>query len=471
MAAPRFDYRRALLLLLAVSAALRLVLIAHGGQYFWSDENRYSASLEAVGLLKAGQFHQALGKVIGTADHLGFKAQALLPAFVQQQWGGDDMRLSAALLSVYSLGNILWVWRLARRMGAGEREAFWAAAAMASSNCMFYWARHLMPYDAGLFWSLAAAASGLQLAPRKRDSLLAGLFGFLGFVTYNGCWATVACVLTAHVLLGLPNWKAALWRALAAGGVLAGSFVALIVAAGMMGFPLMLSYEGFAGTITQGNFEDGYVVFFDYLWRTERLTSLLWLAALGATLAGAWRAAPPARRRGLLWAAHALALMTILIVGSNVLQKFVVYGRLVRQVAPFCALLVGWAAARLLGEEGNRRREVAAAAAILGCGAWAMAVPLRMEFPVPFNGRASRVLVEYCAAHGTSPDKFRLLYRGFIWPLPKDVEGPLPAHYRVLLRSPHPLSWRPFLYEGFNREQRIAIESTDISMRLILLED
>ena len=69
----------------------------------------------------------------------------------------------------------------------------------------------------------------------------------------------------------------------------------------------------------------------------------------------------------------------------------------------------------------------------------------------------------------TAPEKFRFLYDGFIWPYPS--EPPLPAHYETLMASPHPLAWRPYLYEGFNREQRSKLEGTDITMRLVLLKD
>ena len=112
---------------------------------------------------------------------------------------------------------------------------------------------------------------------------------------------------------------------------------------------------------------------------------------------------------------------------------------------------------------------------IFAAGAWSMATPLRQEFPIGFAKRAAAVMTAYRRVHaGTdaaavAPEKFRFVYDGFIWPVPN--EKPLPPHYLVLLSSPHPLAWRPYLYEGFNRAQRDQIESTDITMRLVLLQD
>jgi signal transduction histidine kinase len=257
---------------------------------------------------------------------------------------------------------------------------------------------------------------------------------------------------------------------------LSGSFLLLLLLARYLGFSLLDSYSRFAATINQGDFNEGYLVFFDYLWRAEQFMALIWL---GSLLTFCWlvRSCPTqGQHRGLTWAATIVALVAILIVGSNVLGKFVVYGRLARQVAPFCALLVGWTAARLFGPGGARRRlETAALTVVVAAGAWSMATPLRMEFPPAFYKRAAVAMTAYQAQHAATEatavanSKFRFLYNSFVWPYP--AEGPLPRHYLVLLASPHPLSWRPYLYEGFNRAQRNKMEATDISMRLVLLQD
>ncbi|HJX64955.1 MAG TPA: hypothetical protein VJ860_13515 [Polyangia bacterium] len=464
-----------LIAVLLVSLAVRLVLVLRGGQGFWPDEVRYTDVVAELSKWEAGHRREALQLLIGSADHLGFKVLMLAPAWLQTQLKAG-IWFPSAIISLFSVANIFWIWRIARGMGADQREAFWAAATMACSNTMFYWTRHLVPYDVSLFWVLACASIALRPAPRVWDSLLAGCLGFLAAITYNGYWASVACVLTAHVLHAWPDTWAVAKRAGLGLLALSGSFLLLLLVARYLGISLLHAYSGFAAMITQGDFNEGYLVFFDYLWRAERFMALIWL---GSLLTFCWlvRSCPmEGRRRGLTWATMVVALVAILIVGSNVLGKFVVYGRLARQVAPFCALLVGWTAARLFGPGGSRRRmELAALIVIFAAGAWSMGTPLRMEFPVAFHKRASVAMTAYQEQHvaaeptAVANAKFRFLCNNFIWPYP--AEGPLPRNYLVLLASPHPFSWRPYLYEGFNRAQRNKMEATDISMRLVLLQD
>jgi hypothetical protein len=471
----RSGYRFGLIVLLLVSLVLRLVLVSRGGQYFWDDEGRYGAAAAALDYWKAGDKRAAVLQVIGSADHLGFKVLMLGPAWLQKHVN-SDIRTPSYIVSLFSLANIFCVWLIARRTGAGEREAFWAAAAMACANSMFYWARHLMPYDVALFLALACAYVAWKPRPRIWDSLLTGVLGFAAFVTYNGCWALVACILTSHVLRGWPDVWAMTKRSAFGLLGLAGSFYLLLEADLRLDVYLLRSYMDFANTITQGNFNEGHVVFFDYLWQAERFTALIWLGALLAFFWLARKRPADERRRGALWVAMIAALAAILIGGSDIFGKFVVYGRLVRQVVPFCALLVGWTAARLLeSRPAWRAAERVALLVLFACAAWSMAKPLRQQFPNAFGYHARLYRDRYeseIIAAGKAPipaDRFRILYDGFIWPYPD--EKPLPAGTKVLLASPHPLAWRPYLYEGFNRDQRNRIEATDITMRLVLLKD
>ena len=464
--------RGALVLILSISLALRVMLIQRGGQFFWSDETRYAAVTSAWNDWIMGQRHDALLQIAGTADHLGFKFLMLLPAWLQLKTGATTAQ-PACFLALFSVANIFWVWLLARRMGAEEQEALWAAAGMAAAASMFYWVRHLVPYDAALCFGLACTYVALNPRSRLLNSCLAGILGFAAFVTYNGYWLVVACALTAHVMVAFPRWLEMGQRALFAFLGLVGPFVLMLIAAKCFDIDLLDSYADFAGSINQGNFNEGHVVFFDYLWQTERLSALWWG---GAVLAFGWlsiRADVSARWRGGLWCAMIVAIAAALIIGSNVLEKFVVYGRLARQVVPFCALLGGWTAARLF-----RRlppwttKELLTLGGLLFAGAWSMSVPIRQDFPVPFHRKAIAVLQNYRRQHGptaTEPGRVRFMYNGFIWPVPS--EPPLPPDCRILLAAPHPLAWRPYLYEGFNREQREQIDSTDITMRLVLLKN
>ena len=461
--------------ILGLALVLRVVIVLRGGQFFWFDEGRYHAAESAWDQWEKGAgLAAAAREVMGGADHLGFKVLMLAPAWVQRHTGGSYL-VPAFAVSLFSLFNIAWVWRIARRAGADEREALWAMAAMAGTNCMFYWARHLMPYDIALCGALGCLYVAVKPAARFRDSVGAGVLGCTAFVTYNGYWVIVACVLVAHVMLALPRWREALGRA--AGGLLglAGAFGLLLgLDQWLLGVDLLESYTSFAGTISQGDFNEGALVFFDYLWRVERGTALLWALALLASVGLLRRCEASTRRRGLVWAGSIVALTVILILGANVFEKFVVYGRLARQVAPFCALLLGWTAGRIFGGQNRGRgREALAFAALVACAAWSMSTPLRQEFPRPFQLRAEKFLAAYRNQYapkdpvGTAPEKFKFLYNSFIWP---EADRTVQPPHIVLMSAPHPLQWRPYLYEGFNHDRRVQIEGTDITMRLILLK-
>jgi len=465
--------RLGLLALLLLSLALRVVIVLHGGQRFWPDEFRYLQAVEAITQWRSGEQAAAACRILGSADHLGFKALMLLPAWAEGHLK-SSLPLPSLFLCLFSVANIGWAWCIPRRAGADEHEALWAATAMAASNTMFYWSRHLMPYDLALFWALASTWFAFGAEPRRRDSWLAGLFGFAAFVTYAGSWSLVACILTVHVLAARRGWRTLLGRAAYGLVGLGGPFALLLTVDRLLGVDLLASYRGFAGTITQGDFNEGHLVFFQYLWRTERLTALVWAGALIAFLALV-RSAPAADgRRGILWVAIILAVATLLICGANLLHVFVVYGRLARQVVPFCALLVGWVAARIFRDRPWCPAEVAALAGLLACGLSSMREPLRQEFPEEFHRRAVTAMQEHQAADGATnsafaPDRYRFLYNGHIYPYPN--EAPLPPRSEVLLRSPHPLAWRPYLYEGYTHAQRDRFEATDISMRLVLVPD
>jgi hypothetical protein len=459
--------RLALAGLLLLSLGVRLTLVFRGGQGFWPDEGRYVVSKRAVAAWEEGKPREAAQGLLGEVDHPGFKLFMVVPAWLEHRLK-RELRLPATLLSLFSVANVWWVWRLARRGGAGEREALWAATAMASSCAMACWSRHLMPYDLALFWALACASFALRPEPRPRDSVLSGLLGFAAFFTYAGSWSLVACLLAAHVLSAGHEARSATRRAALGLAGLAAPFGLFLLARWMVGGHAALSaYGGFAATVREGDLDEGHRVLLEYLWSTEGVTALIWLGALSAAPWLLRGSAAADRRRAVLPLAVVLGLASILVAGSNLLGGFVVYGRLVRQVVPFCALVVGWTAVRLCRGRRSRWLEAAALAALLACGAAAMREPLRQEFPPEFRQRSERVKKQHPHAAGAPARRFRLLYAGHIYPFPN--EAPAPPGSEVLLASPHPLAWRPYLYEGYTRDQRDRFAATDFSMRLVLL--
>lgn len=473
---PRFRLDWILLVILTVSLGLRVVLARSGGEGFWGDENRWEAAAGAVVNLRAGNFKAAFLEVFSKADHLGYKL-FLVPAVygnVVRGWGYWTVALLGA--GIYSVINIAWVYALARRLGAARPEARWAALLAAMSNSLFYWSRHFMPYDMALCFGLACLYVSLHPAPAWWQSLLAGWLGFLTFVTYNGYWTFAAAALTLHVLRGWPSWKSLVVRAGCGLGGLLGSFLLLLLVTRLAGVDLWNGYVEFSGTIKQGEFSDGYLVVADYLWLAERASLMIWLLAGGVFLSAAWRRAGEDRARAWQWLAIIGAITAALVLLSNVFEIFVVYGRLVRQLVPLLALLAAWGIAHWCENQAHPRPawRWIMIVIVLAAGAANLATPLRQEFPLTFHPKAEafiQALYDQPAnpkVPRPSRQKIRIVNDRFFWPMPDpDI---LPPH-EVLLTARHPLQFRPYLYEGFNHDQRAAFIDADIAMRVVLLKD
>lgn len=463
-------YTGALVLLLVLSFTLRVALSLRGGQGFWPDETRYYSVMDAV---NSGNLRTVLNTVTGTADHLGFKALSVIPAYLQIKfnWG---YAVATTFFSLFSTASIGLIWLIARRTGAGHGEALGAALTFACSNAMFYWSRHLIPYDVALFWGLACLCVAVGPKTSLGTSALAGFFGLLTFITYNGYWTWVALVLMGHVVFVLPNWKAALLRG--GGGLLSlvGGFCLLVALAATLDANLIESYAQFAGTITQGDFPDGHRVIWEYLWSAESAGLIVWVLAAVGLIAAQCSGLKPARR-GWLWLGGVAGVLVVLIVGSNLLEAFVVYGRVVRQLVPFAALLTGYVifGLRYGGRAGLPIRAGLVAALLLAAG-WNFATPLGQEFPLEFQ-RRSAVEMERLRTEATrtgqpeiAADRFKFVNTIFFWPYPTPAaEFGKSSELKI---SEHPLAYRPYLYEGFNRDQRSIFLKTDLRMKLLLIE-
>jgi hypothetical protein len=470
----RWDW--ALVVLLLVSLALRIILANEGGQLFWPDEGRYNAAVDATGTLLAGDLRNYIGLTFSHGDHVGYRVVMTAVAWAQLKWHWRNPVVAVLGTGLFSVANVAWVYGLARRLGAGVGEARWSALFMAASNSLFYWSRHLAPYDMALCLALACLFVGLDPRARWYHSLLAGLLGFAAFVTYNGYWSIVALALVVHVLRAWPPWRE--WRAFLVRGALglaglAAPFLWLVNWAQAKGLYLWDSYLSFAGTINQGDYEDGHRLILAYLWSSETGLLILWLMSMGWLVLGrARRRQPDGEGRAWLYLGGIVALVLSFIVLSDVLQKFVVYGRLVRQVIPWCSLLAGWAAATACAAWPDRKWPGPALLAAVVAIAWFNFYrPLHLVFVAEFDARATAAEQAYLARpghQGTPAGRFVLLNDVFIWPQPPRYH--LPPH-EVLLRIAHPMQYPPFLYEGYNRGQRAEIQSTDIAMQLVVLQD
>jgi hypothetical protein len=445
---------------LAGSLLLRLVLVQLGGQFFWPDELRYRDSRAAVAELADGNWRVALTRC-ATGDHPFFRVLGLIPATVEHVAGVEDSRIPAAFLATFSVMNVWLLALIARRMGASEWEAVLAAVAGATSNVLLYWARHISPYDASMTLLLTGLLLGVG-SDRLRASAYCGVLAALGFLVYAGYWTLAAVVLAVH------GWRSASLRVRSVRAAVAStamaSTLALVAGAGaLLGIPLLARFLAFSKTVNQGLYSEGWSLPFEYFWEAERLVLVVWIAAAAAC---AWRTfRRRATERERVWLLGLVMVYAGLFVTSVVLHKFVVYGRLARQMVPFFGLL---AANRLEALRTSRSPTVrlSFAAAVVGLVVQALfnfGGPLGHCFPLDFARDDSRrgnfgIRRRYGVVVAANAIKTH--------PLPAPVL--LPARYVTLKEAPYPRNYRPYQYEGCTPAERAMIRSRAVRMRLLL---
>lgn len=456
----RLSPKAGLWLILVVSLGLRVWLAAEGGQGYWPDENmRYGESQTAAVRLLQSEWGGGAKELFGHADHLLFRWVAL-PAALLDEWLGASAFRAACYFSLFSTAVIGLIWGIVRRVGGGEGEALLAAGLAAGASSLFFYARHFFPYDAAIALMLVALWVGLG----GRQAWRAGLAGVVvgaGFLTYNGYWLLGAVVLGLVVVEAGADWRRFAGRALLAGAGLLGSVGGMVLVSRCAGYDLLQGWRDNAATITQGDFGQGWRVILEYLWFAEGPLAVVWAAALagGAWLAGRTRDAALGR-----WLGAVLLLAAGLIVLSDVVHKFVVYGRLVRPLVPFLCLLA--ARVVIVGRDRSGwpvwlRPGLFVIAA--GCAAWNFSAPLGQMFPDDFLVRAREAAVQY---QRQRPGVLQVLHAEHLWGV--RLQSDLPSH-EVILRAAHPLQFRPYQYEGFSVEQRKDFTRHDIAMKLICL--
>jgi len=442
-----------LAVILVAAAALRVVLVLRGGQNYWPDEVRYQRSAAAVEALSRGHLGAAARSLLHP-DHPLFGVLGVVPAALEHA-AGPNPRIPALFFAAFSVASILLLALLVRRLGESERASVLAAALLALSTTQLYYSRHLLPYDTAMAFGLAALVVGLGSTDRPRASIGCGLLAAAAVLTYDGFWLLGGFAVLTHVVRAPRSRRDVLRRAATAGIAFAAPFALLLGLDAAAGGDLARRAAAFSRTVSQGVYAEGWRLPFAYLWQAEHLVALLW--AFGAGW-GIVRIARGDRRPALLLGAAGLAVIYGgLVASSVVLERAVVYGRLVRQLVPFACLL----SALMLDRLWDRRR----AAALAAFAATALEAtlnfraPMSQVFPDEFRRLAAAV---------PSPDgrERRLLYAEHIYPVPapppSDCRGP------ELLARPHPLQYRPYQYEGYTPAERAALRAMDIRMRLIL---
>ena len=236
----------------------------------------------------------------------------------------------------------------------------------------------------------------------------------------------------------------------------------VVTLSSLFGGDLLHQFIRFSNSVTQGEFSEGGTLPIAYLWHAEHLLLPLWVVAFGFSLWAMIKGASTAR--STLGVAGILFIYGFMVLTSVGLHKFVVYGRLVRQLVPFFCLMTAYQLQHLRGVHVGVRRAFPILCIVLALqAAFNFRSPLQQVFPSDFIRKADKT----AEALGDGREA-HLLFARHLYPVPE--EAPLPPH-EVILRARHPVQFLPYQYEGYTPEERSALRSTDISMRLFVLDE
>ncbi len=460
---PRRVQRRSLILLLALASLLRLVLVVQGGQLYWPDERLYTQVVDIFDLHR-GSWFEIVKALFATQEHLGFALISAIPAAIQvslghalSRSGNGLMILPGILLAQISVISIALVYAIARRAGRDRIEALIAAALMASAATMFYYARHLLPYDSSLALGLLALWCGL--GTERRDSLACGAAASAAFITYNGYWLLAGVVLLVHIVHeGRTARRTVVMRGLYTGAGLLIVPAAIMLVERATGAPLLLSgMRRLAATVTDGYAPEGFSLPWAYLWHAEHGLLLGWIAAALFVILGRTEWDLGRRQTAVMWVMGATFIYLGLGFTSAVLHVFVVMGRQSRQLVPFLCLAGAAATVELLERRGWSPPIVATCTAALVIQA------ITSKYgPVDFDTSIQGPPL----THEHVDSEWVLLNAQHLYHA-RAPRPPLPAPLVEVMRFPHPLQFLPYQYEGFEPMERQVLRGNDIAMRLI----
>jgi hypothetical protein len=440
--------------ILVISALVRVILCVSGGQAYWPDEQRDNPDRILQAVIE-GDYREIFSG-FDDPHRPVFTALAVVPAAISRATGHGPIVETL----FFSMASVISIWLLAgvaRELGADEVESVLAAGLLAISTSFLYWSRHVQSYDLAMMFALVALLVGIQRGPAVGRLYLSGVVGGLAFLAYPGYWTTIAAVALLCVMRRSTRWRDGIANNLVAGaGVLTLPGLAIAISL-LSGGQMLERFVMYSRIIEEGRFQEGWSLPFEYLWHTEHLLLVLWLAAV---LWAVTRSNRSARVAAGLFASS--LIYTLLVIFSVGLSKFVVYGRLARQVVPFLCLVAAAAVSSLWHSPDTRIRF--AAFAIVGAVVIQAAAnfwqPLVQSFPVDFIARNrpdSRVAAHY--------QRLIWLNTKHLFPGPEPVT--LPPHYVTLAAARHPLEFLPYQYEGYTPERRAVLRSADTRMQLI----
>lgn len=452
--------------ILFVSIVMRWILVFRGGQYYFPDEQRYQTSRDIVQYLFYGKLNQSVQQLFVAPEHLGFKILGIIPAFFEH-FIGPSLVLPAMFFSLFSVLNLYLIFLLSQLISGSYYEALIALLFSALSQTLFYYSRHLMPYDAALSFGLLSLYVGLS-DHSARMSVACGVFGLFCFITYNGYWILAGLAMVVHVIRNNKTFFDVLRKGffLAVGFILPIS--GLIVLENLLGINLLSAYLGFAKTITEGTYQEGWLLPFAYFWYSEYFlfAALCLFSAFAVIRLRDQRAAS-----SLLWGGCILFVYLCLVIPSIFLHWFVVYGRLARQMMPFMILLAANGLMQMIQLWQSAYKVVQVSLILVFVQAiWNFNISYQVAYPRDFVKDVQAQFKDFnfsskrfafgaptvCENNGYAIQNAKYF--------PYNPETAPSIKGTVLMSALHPINFIPYQYEGYTPEQRQAFRDAHLTM-------
>ncbi len=388
-----------------VLATLIRIALAFQGQYVFPDEDRYDRALafwEAASDLEPARAVTVTYKARGRP---GAIVSYLPPALVQwganRAFGTEPIQTSwiPALFTVLLAAvNTLLLWRLGVKLfGPGPASTF-AAILYGFVSPGLYYAQFLLPYIAaqtyllGCLVVLPGREEGKRVAGRL---LLSGVLFACGCATYPGLYDQAIVLAIVAVVLSGSFGARKLMRLLCVpvGGGLTLGLWELVSRLGW-GPHYFESLRALRVTIVQGDFGEVWRMPAVFLWAADPLLSVIVLVGLLAAAARVCFAFRESKTLASLLAAILLWYGFRVLLGM--LEREVLYGRLVFQIVPMLCVVAGagWLCVLRNWAENSRGLAAVAVVAALWAG-WNVRPFFQASVAEQFEWRALHDHPEY----------------------------------------------------------------------------
>ncbi len=326
----RVTYFLPLCVLLLLSCSVRLWLIFFSGELLHLDGQEYFEFSQHVKrqFINAGLSGALKVPVFG---HWGCVIFGALSLAIKPYWL-SDREFMAIFFGAPAVINILLVYFIATRFFSDKKIAFIAACLYAISFSALYLVRAVQPNDLSAMFFLAAILTVLIDGNQIFRLFLAGLFLFLCFFVYYGYWQLVFLGGLFSVIHKTVNWQQFFSKGLIVLISFSVPLLAFVAISASYEVNALAHFSGFGSTISEGGYGQGYLIPFQFFWRSEGFLSLLWLAGFLKAIR--------VNNYAIQCCMFSVLLMYLMFVFlSNFLEVFAVYGRLVKAMVPMLCII------------------------------------------------------------------------------------------------------------------------------------